>query len=98
MDGGHHGHHHAYHHGDHHGDHHDNKSRDSGSSEGEEDEDDEDFRESGAGILEFSPQKAGLDVTPANFNFEREPRPEKRHSGALSSIAGDFTVGLSRII
>ena len=53
-----------------------------------EDEDEElNYRESGAGILEFSPEKAGMDVTPANFNFERE-KAEKRHSGALSSIAG----------
>ena len=27
------------------------------------------YRESGSGILEFSPAKAGQDVTPANLDF-----------------------------
>jgi hypothetical protein len=49
---------------------------------------DDRYRCSGAGILEFSPEKAGMDVTPANFKFERD-KAEKRHSGALSSIAGE---------
>jgi hypothetical protein len=40
---------------------------------------------SGQGILEFSPEKAGMDVTPANFDF---PEREKRHSHTFTSIAG----------
>jgi hypothetical protein len=34
-----------------------------------EDTSDEDLRQSGVGILEFSPLKAGMDVTPANLDF-----------------------------
>uniref|UniRef100_T1IRM0 Cyclic nucleotide-binding domain-containing protein n=1 Tax=Strigamia maritima TaxID=126957 RepID=T1IRM0_STRMM len=49
---------------------------------------DEEHRQSGTGILEFSPEKAGRDVTPANFYFDR---PERKKSGAgLSSITGIF--------
>ena len=64
------------------------------SAEDEEEEEDEgdltteeedDRLESGTGILEFSPDKAGRDVTPANYDFRER---EKRHSGTLSSIAG----------
>ncbi|CAG2161550.1 unnamed protein product [Oppiella nova] len=49
-------------------------------------------RYSGTGILEFSPQKAGLDVTPANYEFSTKPvraRSETLNSltGALSSIS-----------
>ncbi|CAG2100562.1 unnamed protein product [Medioppia subpectinata] len=49
-------------------------------------------RYSGTGILEFSPQKAGLDVTPANYQFSTKPvraRSETLNSlsGALSSIS-----------
>jgi hypothetical protein len=36
--------------------------------------DEEIYRESGGGILEFSPEKAGLDVTPANFDFPLDDR------------------------
>ncbi|KAK3109016.1 hypothetical protein FSP39_021204, partial [Pinctada imbricata] len=47
---------------------------------------DDDVHESGAGILEFSPAKAGLDVTPASWDdFER--KEDKKPSG-FSSIAG----------
>ena len=42
--------------------------------------------ESGVGILEFSPDKAGRDVTPANYDFRDR---DKRQSGTLSSIAGE---------
>ncbi len=48
----------------------------------------EDVRESGTGILEFSPEKAGMDVTPANYNFPEPKEKEKRNSGTFSSIAG----------
>lgn len=44
---------------------------------------DEDRRYSGTGILEFSPDKAGLDVTPANVDFA-----QKNVSGPFTSIAG----------
>ena len=45
--------------------------------------------DSGTGILEFSPDKAGQDVTPLNLDFgEREQRDkEKQH---LNSIAGKY--------
>lgn len=53
---------------------------------------------SGRGILEFSPEKAGLDVTPANFEFQesaagsRSPPSEgRRRNGAINSIAGAIT-------
>ncbi len=49
-------------------------------------------RESGVGILEFSPEKAGMDVTPANYDFAGVapvPPKEKRHSGTFSTIAGN---------
>lgn len=58
--------------------------------------------ESGRGILEFSPEKAGLDVTPANYDFQeghhggaigsRSPSTEpRRRNGTLNSIAGAIT-------
>lgn len=53
---------------------------------------DEEIRESGAGILEFSPAKAGQDVTPANFDFQPRDKEKKQSSGfpyiagALSSV------------
>lgn len=43
-------------------------------------------RYSGTGILEFSPQKAGLDVTPANYDFTK---PVRTRSGTLNSLSGD---------
>ncbi|EEC03995.1 voltage-gated channel, putative [Ixodes scapularis] len=49
----------------------------------------------GRGILEFSPDKAGRDVTPANYDFQeaagsRSPTSDgRRHrNGTLNSIAG----------
>ncbi|XP_042150296.1 potassium voltage-gated channel subfamily H member 7 [Ixodes scapularis] len=53
---------------------------------------------SGRGILEFSPDKAGRDVTPANYDFQeaagsRSPTSDgRRHrNGTLNSIAGAIT-------
>ena len=40
---------------------------------------------SGIGIIEFSPDKAGLDVTPANYTF---PEREKTHTGSFSAFTG----------
>ncbi|UXI20462.1 Proteasome subunit beta type-2 [Sarcoptes scabiei] len=34
------------------------------------------FHHNGIGILEFSPEKAGLDVTPANFDFPKAAKPK----------------------
>lgn len=48
---------------------------------------DDEIRESGGGILEFSPAKAGLDMTPANFDFEIKD-DKKRTTTGLSSLAG----------
>jgi len=46
---------------------------------------------SGHGILEFSTDKAGQDVTPLNLEFGDEDKPQhKSSSGALNSIAGIF--------
>jgi len=46
---------------------------------------------SGHGILEFSTDKAGQDVTPLNLEFGEEDKPQhKSSSGALNSIAGIF--------
>ncbi|GFR28253.1 potassium voltage-gated channel subfamily H member 6 [Trichonephila clavata] len=53
------------------------------SDEGTGFSDEDDRRYSGMGILEFSPTKAGQDVTPANLNFGQRQR-----SGTLHSIAG----------
>ncbi|XP_053202854.1 potassium voltage-gated channel unc-103-like isoform X3 [Panonychus citri] len=44
-------------------------------------------RNSGAGILEFSPAKAGRDVTPANYDF-REARKKRKKSVTNHSLAG----------
>ncbi|KAJ8313942.1 hypothetical protein KUTeg_008503 [Tegillarca granosa] len=52
------------------------------------DSSDEDVRESGAGILEFSPAKAGQDITPANYDFEA--KDDKKKQSGFSSIAGAF--------
>lgn len=41
-------------------------------------------RQSGTGILEFSPAKAGQDITPADYTFEtRKPRKK-----SVSGLAG----------
>lgn len=50
--------------------------------------DDENYRESGIGILEFSPEKAGRDVIPANYNFPGNRDRDKSHSGVLSTVTG----------
>lgn len=46
---------------------------------------------SGNGILEFSPQKAGLDVTPANLDFgdNRTEQEKKLSQAPLLMIAGN---------
>lgn len=54
-----------------------------------DDSSDEEIRESGAGILEFSPAKAGLDVTPAKFS-EFKRKEERRQPSGFSSFAGAF--------
>lgn len=62
-------------------------------------EEEDDLRESGVGILEFSPEKAGMDVTPANFDFDTGKEEKKRNSGTLSSITGkNFTRGWNVIL
>ena len=56
------------------------------------DSSDDDIHESGAGILEFSPAKAGQDVTPATFaDFEK--KDEKKQQSGFTSIAGRVTLG-----
>ncbi|XP_011297465.1 potassium voltage-gated channel subfamily H member 7 isoform X7 [Fopius arisanus] len=56
-------------------------------------DDADDFdKASGHGILEFSTDKAGQDVTPLNLEFE-EP---KQRSSTLNSITGDFQSGPGR--
>jgi hypothetical protein len=50
----------------------------------------EDIRESGVGILEFSPAKAGLDITPAKFDDFESKEDRKRPSGFGSSIVGVY--------
>ena len=41
---------------------------------------------SGIGIIEFSPDKAGMDVTPANYTFPE--RGERGHAGSFSAFTG----------
>lgn len=53
------------------------------------DSSDDEMRESGAGILEFSPAKAGQDVTPANYDFDKNGK--KKSSSGLASIAGKMS-------
>ena len=46
------------------------------------------YRPSGIGILEFSPDRAGMDVTPAHL-YERSPdRTTGRYTSRLSTVAG----------
>uniref|UniRef100_A0A915IGP8 Cyclic nucleotide-binding domain-containing protein n=1 Tax=Romanomermis culicivorax TaxID=13658 RepID=A0A915IGP8_ROMCU len=40
----------------------------------------------GTGILEFTPYKAGQDVTPANFNFPEETPSKGRHLSASATL------------
>ena len=46
------------------------------------------YRPSGTGILEFSPDRAGMDVTPANLYEGSPDRTTGRHSNKLSTVAG----------
>ncbi|XP_076327566.1 voltage-gated inwardly rectifying potassium channel KCNH6-like isoform X3 [Tachypleus tridentatus] len=57
-----------------------------------DEENDRDF--SGTGILEFSPSKAGQDITPVNLEFG--DRPESRH-GAIHSIAAGAMSSLTNL-
>ncbi|XP_053373447.1 potassium voltage-gated channel subfamily H member 7-like isoform X2 [Mercenaria mercenaria] len=68
-----------------------------------EDTSDEEMRQSGGGILEFSPLKAGQDVTPANLDFgpmhhhhhhHHHHGPyehERKRSSGFSTITGALT-------
>jgi hypothetical protein len=50
---------------------------------------------SGHGILEFSTDKAGQDVTPLNLEFGEEDKQQRKSSGgALNSITGMFCTAL----
>ena len=67
------------------------KKRENDETDDEHTSSDDDPHESGTGILEFSPDKAGLDVTPANYNFgPSQPTRDKRHSTTLAGIAGNL--------
>lgn len=66
-----------------------------------EDSSDEDMRQSGGGILEFSPLKAGQDVTPANLDFSHHVHnhhhhhslydQERKRSSGFSTLTGALT-------
>ncbi|PNF39564.1 Potassium voltage-gated channel subfamily H member 7, partial [Cryptotermes secundus] len=61
----------------------------------ESSDDGSDYEKSGHGILEFSTDKAGQDVTPLNLEFgEEDKQQHKSSSGALNSITASG-VGLS---
>ncbi|XP_074594777.1 potassium voltage-gated channel seizure isoform X1 [Brevipalpus obovatus] len=45
-------------------------------------------RRSGTGILEFSPAKAGQDVTPANLSFRDVKKVKRKKSATTHSLAG----------
>ncbi|PSN28997.1 hypothetical protein C0J52_27313 [Blattella germanica] len=49
------------------------------------------YEKSGHGILEFSTDKAGQDVTPLNLEFGDDEKQHKPSSGPLTSIAGMFS-------
>ncbi|XP_033606226.1 potassium voltage-gated channel subfamily H member 2 isoform X3 [Cryptotermes secundus] len=58
----------------------------------ESSDDGSDYEKSGHGILEFSTDKAGQDVTPLNLEFgEEDKQQHKSSSGALNSITGGFS-------
>ena len=62
-----------------------------GSREEEGGSSDEDvYSPSGGGILVFSPDKAGLDVTPANFNFGDRTTEKRSSTGAFSQLTGQW--------
>ena len=65
------------------GQHAEDEGLDYGSSE-------EDIRESGAGILEFSTAKAGLDITPANYDFQMRDDRGKKSNAGFSNLAGQL--------
>lgn len=46
-------------------------------------------RRSGTGILEFSPAKAGQDVTPANLSFRDVKKMKRKKSATTHSLAGE---------
>ncbi|GFU17415.1 potassium voltage-gated channel subfamily H member 6 [Nephila pilipes] len=71
------------------------------SDEGTGFSDEDDRRYSGMGILEFSPTKAGQDVTPANLNFGQRQRSGTLHSiaaGAIATVTSLATGPLSSIV
>lgn len=45
-------------------------------------------RQSGIGILEFSPSLAGNDVTPANFDFSNKNRMKRYSENSFHSLTG----------
>ena len=49
------------------------------------------YRRSGIGILEFSPDRAGMDVTPANLYEGSPDRTTGKHSTRLSTVAGKYS-------
>ncbi|XP_069699046.1 voltage-gated inwardly rectifying potassium channel KCNH6 isoform X3 [Periplaneta americana] len=58
----------------------------------ESSDDGSDYEKSGHGILEFSTDKAGQDVTPLNLEFgEDDKQQHKSGGGPLNSIAGMFS-------
>lgn len=73
-----------------------------------EDTSEEEMRQSGGGILEFSPLKAGQDVTPANLDFGQthhhhhhyhnhhpaHDEKERKRSSGLATITGDVYASL----
>ncbi|GIY48573.1 potassium voltage-gated channel subfamily H member 6 [Caerostris darwini] len=71
------------------------------SDEGTGFSDEEDRRYSGMGILEFSPTKAGQDVTPVNLNFGQRQRSGTLHSiaaGAIATVTSLATGPLSSVV
>lgn len=58
-----------------------------------EDSSEEEIRQSGVGILEFSPLKAGQDVTPANLEFghasHNHHEKERKRSSGFSTLTGN---------
>ncbi|XP_041367851.1 potassium voltage-gated channel unc-103-like [Gigantopelta aegis] len=69
------------------------EEQDAAVAEDFEDAEDDEVRESGAGILEFSAAKAGQDVTPANFNFPAKDDRKRQAAGGLPSFAGSVWGG-----
>jgi len=57
-----------------------------------EDSSEEEIRQSGVGILEFSPLKAGQDVTPVNLEFghalHNHHDKERKRSSGFSTLTG----------